>query len=64
MRYAKPVVEKTSLRRDESAASSSKLGDEEDRAESDTVGNDENDVDIFTILKVWKCMKSEFSQIE
>ena len=52
MRYAKPVVEKTSSRCDESAASSSKLGDEEDRAESDTIGNDENDVDILTIHKV------------
>ena len=46
MRYAKPVVEKTSSRREDNAASSSGFGEEEQRAERETIGRDENEVDI------------------
>lgn len=47
VRYAKPVVEKTESRRDESVVISSMVEDSEESAERDIMGRDENDVDIL-----------------
>ncbi len=50
MRYANPVVENTSFNREDKVASSSGLGEAE-RADKETIGSDEKDVDIDTRIQ-------------
>ena len=49
VRYANPVVENTSFKCEANFDKSSGLGDGEDRAARETMGRDENEVDILKI---------------
>jgi len=51
VRYAKPVVEKTSSRRAARVVSSPSLGEEDDRAERETMGSEEKEVDIVAGMR-------------
>jgi hypothetical protein len=46
VRYAKPVVEKTSSRREDSTVKSPGFREEDESADRETIGRDENEVDI------------------